>query len=155
MWGARAHLDSQAALDTVGRVRDAIHQVNGAEAIAGGDSATRGDTLNASSHDNKVIIPLILLVVVVILMALLRAVVAPLILIATVVLSFGAALGLSALIFRHVLGFADADSSLPLFVFLVALGIDYNIFLMTRVHEEAKQFGTKRGALIGLGPRAE
>ena len=120
-------------------------------------SATRGDTLNASSHDNKVIIPLILLVVVVILMALLRAVVAPLILIATVVLSFGAALGLSALIFRHVLGFAGADSSLPLFVFvfLGALGIDYNIFLMTRVHEEAKQFGTKRGALIGLGPRAE
>ena len=102
------------------------------------------------------IIPLILLVVVVILMALLRAVVAPLILIATVVLSFGAALGLSALIFRHVLGFAGADSSLPLvFVFLVALGINYNIFLMTRVHEEAKQFGTKRGALIGLGPRAE
>ena len=103
------------------------------------------------------IIPLILLVVVVILMALLRAVVAPLILIATVVLSFGAALGLSALIFRHVLGFAGADSSLPLFVFvfLAALGIDYNIFLMTRVHEEAKQFGTKRGALIGLGPRAE
>jgi len=152
LWGAKAHLDSQAALDTVGRVRDAIHQVNGAEAIAGGDSATRGDTLNASSHDNKVIIPLILLVVVVILMALLRAVVAPLILIATVVLSFGAALGLSALIFRHVLGFAGADSSLPLvFVFLVALGIDYNIFLMTRVHEEAKQFGTKRGALIGLG----
>jgi len=89
LWGAKAHLDSQAALDTVGRVRDAIHQVNGAEAIAGGDSATRGDTLNASSHDNKVIIPLILLVVVVILMALLRAVVAPLILIATVVLSFG------------------------------------------------------------------
>ena len=148
MWGAKAHLDSQAALDTVGRVRDAIHQVNGAEVIAGGDSATRGDTLNASSHDNKVIIPLILLVVVVILMALLRAVVAPLILIATVVLSFGVALGLSALIFRHVLGFAGADSSLPLFVFvfLAALGIDYNIFLMTRVHEEAKQFGTKRGA---------
>ena len=99
------------------------------------------------------IIPLILFVVFLILMLLLRAVVAPLILIATVVLSFGAALGLSALIFRHVLGFAGADSSLPLFVFvfLVALGIDYNIFLMTRVHEEAKQFGTRRGALIGLG----
>ena len=60
--------------------------------------------------------------------------------------------GLSALIFRHVFDFAGADSSLPLFVFvfLVALGIDYNIFLMTRVHEEAKQFGTRRGALIGL-----
>lgn len=145
--------DSQAAIDTVDRVRTAIHQVSGAEAIAGGDSATRGDILTASNDDNRVIIPLILFVVVVILMLLLRAVVAPLILIATVVLSFGAALGISALIFRHVLGFAGADSSLPLFVFvfLVALGIDYNIFLMTRVHEEAKQFGTRRGALIGLG----
>jgi RND superfamily putative drug exporter len=145
--------DSQAAIDTVGRVRDAVHQVSGAEAIAGGDSATRGDILTASNSDNRVIIPLILLVVLLILMLLLRAVVAPLILIATVVLSFGAALGISAVVFRHALGFAGADSSLPLFVFvfLVALGIDYNIFLMTRVHEEAKQFGTRRGALIGLG----
>jgi putative drug exporter of the RND superfamily len=144
--------DSQAAADTVGRVREAVHQVNGAEAVAGGSTATRADVLKASSDDNLVIIPLILLVVLVILMLLLRAVVAPLILIATVVLSFGAALGISAVIFRHVLNFAGADSSLPLFVFvfLVALGIDYNIFLMTRVHEEARQFGTKRGALIGL-----
>jgi RND superfamily putative drug exporter len=144
--------DSQAAIDTVGLVRDAVHQVPGAQAIAGGDSATRGDILQASSDDNKVIIPLILFVVFLILMLLLRAVVAPLILIGTVVLSFGAALGLSALVFRHVFNFAGADSSLPLFVFvfLVALGIDYNIFLMTRVHEEAKQFGTRRGALIGL-----
>jgi len=144
--------DSQAAIDTIGAVRDSIHQVSGAEAIAGGDSATRGDTLKASSDDNKLIIPLILLVVFLILMVLLRAVVAPLILIGTVVLSYGAAMGISSLIFRHVLSFAGADSSLPLFVFvfLVALGIDYNIFLMTRVHEEAKQFGTRRGALIGL-----
>jgi RND superfamily putative drug exporter len=69
------------------------------------------------------------------------------------VLSFGAALGLSALLFRHVFGFAGADPSLPLFVFvfLVALGIDYNIFLMTRVREEAKRHGTRRGSLIGLG----
>ena len=98
------------------------------------------------------IIPLILFVVFLILMLLLRTVVAPLILIGTVVLSFGAAMGLSSLVFRHVFNFAGADSSLPLFVFvfLVALGIDYNIFLMTRVHEEARQFGTRRGALIGL-----
>jgi len=144
--------DSQAAIDTVTQVREAIHQLPGAQAIAGGDTATRGDTLLASGNDNKVIIPLILFVVLLILMVLLRAVVAPLILVGTVVLSFGAALGLSALVFRHVLGFAGADSSLPLFVFvfLVALGIDYNIFLMTRVREEAKQFGTRRGALIGL-----
>jgi RND superfamily putative drug exporter len=144
--------DSQVAIDTVGQVRDAIHQVPGAEAIAGGDTATRGDVLAASGDDNKVIIPLILFVVFLILMLLLRAVVAPVILVGTVVLSFGAASGLSAIVFRHVFHFAGADSSLPLFVFvfLVALGIDYNIFLMTRVREESKQFGTRRGALIGL-----
>jgi RND superfamily putative drug exporter len=145
--------DSQAAIDTVDQVRTAIHQVEGADAIAGGSTATRGDTLSASSHDNALIIPLILLVVLVILMLLLRAVVAPLILIGTVLLSFGAALGISALAFQHLFGFAGADTSMPLFVFvfLVALGIDYNIFLMTRVREEAKTFGTRRGALIGLG----
>ena len=88
----------------------------------------------------------------IILVLLLRAVVAPLLLIATVVLSFAAALGVSALVFDHVFGFAGADPSFPLFVFvfLVALGIDYNIFLMTRVHEEAERHGTRRGALIGL-----
>jgi RND superfamily putative drug exporter len=142
----------RAAIDTVDRVRDAIHHVDGAEAIAGGSTAMRADAQRASGADNKVIMPLILLVVILILMMLLRAVVAPLILIATVVLSFGAALGISAILFRHVLGFAGAESALPLlvFVFLVALGIDYNIFLMTRVREEAKRVGTRRGALIGL-----
>ncbi len=86
-------------------------------------------------------------------MVLLRALVAPLLLIATVVLSFGAALGVSALVFRYVFDFGGADTSFPLFVFvfLVALGIDYNIFLMTRVREEALKYGTRRGALIGLG----
>ena len=75
------------------------------------------------------------------------------ILLVTVVLSFGAALGIGALVFRHVFDFAGADSSFPLFafVFLVALGIDYNIFLMTRVREESLKLGTRRGALIGLG----
>jgi RND superfamily putative drug exporter len=144
--------DSQAAKDTVDRVRDVVHQVPGADAQVGGGTAIVLDTLRASSSDNRVIIPVVLLVVFLILMLLLRAVVAPLVLIATVVLSFTAALGLSALVFRHVFGFAGADSSLPLFVFvfLVALGIDYNIFLMTRVHEEAKVLGTKQGALAGL-----
>lgn len=142
----------QAAIDTVDRVREAIHHVDGAEAIAGGSTAMLADTQRASDADNKVIMPLILLVVILILMMLLRAVVAPVLLIATVVLSFGAALGISAILFRHVLGFAGAAPSLPLlvFVFLVALGIDYNIFLMTRVREEAKRVGTRRGALIGL-----
>ena len=117
--------------------------------LLGGDSATRGGTLQASSDDNTVIISLILFVVFLILMLLLRAVVAPLILVGTVVLSFGTAMGLSALVFRHVLGFAGADSLRPLFLFvlLVALGIDYNTFLMTRVHEASKQFGTWRGQI--------
>ncbi|WP_082552824.1 MMPL family transporter [Phycicoccus sp. Root101] len=144
--------DSDAATKSVDRIRVAIAGVPGADAIAGGDTATRADTLRASADDNLRIIPLILGVVLLILVLLLRAITAPLILIGTVVLSFGAALGLSSLIFRNVLGFAGADSSLPLFVFvfLVALGIDYNIFLMTRVHEEAKEIGTRRGALVGL-----
>jgi uncharacterized membrane protein YdfJ with MMPL/SSD domain len=94
----------------------------------------------------------LLLVVMIILGLLLRAVVAPLVLIGTVVLSFGAALGLSALAFRHLFGFAGEDTSVPLFifVFLVALGIDYNIFLMTRVREESIRSGTRRGAITGL-----
>jgi RND superfamily putative drug exporter len=144
--------DSDAATESVDRIREAIAGVPGADAIAGGDTATRADTLRASADDNVRIIPLILAVVLLILVVLLRAVTVPLVLIGTVVLSFGAALGLSALIFRHVFGFAGADSSLPLFVFvfLVALGIDYNIFLMTRVHEESKEIGTRRGALVGL-----
>jgi RND superfamily putative drug exporter len=144
--------DSDAATATLDRIRDAIGAVPGANAIAGGDTATRADTLRASSDDNLRIIPVILGVVLLILILLLRAVTAPVVLIGTVVLSFGAAIGLSALVFRHILGFAGADSSLPLFVFvfLVALGIDYNIFLMTRVHEEARKVGTRRGALIGL-----
>jgi len=144
--------DSQAAKDTVDRVRAAVGDVPGADAQVGGGTAIVLDTLRAAADDNRVIIPLVLLVVFVILALLLRAIVAPLVLIGTVVLSFMAALGISALLFKHVFGFAGADSSLPLFVFvfLVALGIDYNIFLMTRVREEAKVLGTHRGALVGL-----
>ncbi|MBB5791863.1 MMPL family transporter [Jiangella mangrovi] len=144
--------DSPAAQDTVEAVRDSVHAVPDADALVGGNTAVALDAQNAASRDSLVIMPLVLAAVFVILMILLRAFVAPLVLIATVVLSFGAALGLSSLIFEHVLGFAGADTAFPLFVFvfLVALGIDYNIFLMTRVHEEAKQHGTRRGALIGL-----
>jgi RND superfamily putative drug exporter len=145
-------VDTQAAKDTVDRVRAAVHAIDGADAIAGGGAAILLDTQRASNHDNKVIIPVILGVVLLILALLLRALLAPVLLVATVVLSFGAALGISALVFHHVLGFEGADPSLPLFVFvfLVALGIDYNIFLMTRVHEESKVHGTRRGALIGV-----
>ncbi len=144
--------DSQAAKDTIDRVRDSVHAVDGADAMAGGGTAIVLDTIRAADSDTRAIIPLVLFVVFLILALLLRALVAPLILVATVVLSFAAALGLSALLFKHVFGFAGADVGLPLFVFvfLVALGIDYNIFLMTRVHEEAKVMGTRRGALVAL-----
>ena len=144
--------DSQAAYDTVDRVRAAVHAVPGAAAKVGGTTAINLDVQRAAKHDRDLIIPIVLAVVLLILILLLRSVLAPVILIATVVLSFGAALGVSALVFRHVFGFGGADSSLPLFVFvfLVALGIDYNIFLMTRVREEAVKHGTRRAALIGL-----
>lgn len=143
--------DSQGAKDTVDRVRAAVHAVDGADALAGGGTAILLDTQRASTRDNKVIIPVVLAVVLLILALLLRSLLAPVLLVATVVLSFGAALGISSLVF-NLLGFEGADSSLPLFVFvfLVALGIDYNIFLMTRVHEESKVHGTRRGALIGV-----
>ncbi len=144
--------DSPAAERTIERVRDAVHAVPGGDAKVGGMTAMILDINTANKNDNRLIIPLVLLVVLVILALLLRAVVAPLILIATVVLSFAAALGVSALVFRHVFGFAGEDTSFPLyvFVFLVALGIDYNIFLMTRVREETHRHGTRKGALIGL-----
>jgi RND superfamily putative drug exporter len=144
--------DSTAAQETVDRVRDSVHAVDDADALVGGTTAINLDAQRAAERDSAVIMPLILVAVFVILALLLRAVVAPVLLIATVVLSFAAALGVSALVFEHVFGFAGADTAFPLFVFvfLVALGIDYNIFLMTRVHEEAKRHGTRRGALIGL-----
>ncbi len=139
------------AYATVERVRDAAHQADPAS-LVGGATALNLDIQDSSGRDNIVVIPLILLVVFLILAVLLRAIVAPLLLMATVVLSFGAALGISALAFEYVFGVGNSESSLPLFVFvfLVALGIDYNIFLMTRVREEALQIGTRRGALVGL-----
>jgi RND superfamily putative drug exporter len=118
----------------------------------GGGSAFYLDTKIASERDSKVIMPLVLGVVLLILIGLLRAVLAPLILVATVVLSFGSALGISALLFEYLFGFAGSDPGFPLFafVFLVALGIDYNIFLMTRVREETATYGTRKGSLIAL-----
>lgn len=147
-----ADISSAAAADIVEASRDAVHGVDGADALVGGGSAFYLDTKIASERDSKVIMPLVLAVVLLILIGLLRALVAPLILIATVVLSFGAALGISALLFEYVFGFAGSDPGFPLFafVFLVALGIDYNIFLMTRVREETVTYGTRKGSLIGL-----
>ena len=149
-----------AAFALVRDIRDAVHAVPGADAQVGGTSALYLDIQDASHRDNWVIIPVVLLVVMLILMVLLRAVLSPVILIGTVILSFGAALGLSTLLFHglypHLFsegeGFRHADASFPLFVFtfLVALGIDYNIFLMTRVREETQHRGTRQGALVGL-----
>ena len=144
--------DSPAAYATIDRARAAVHAVPGAGAKVGGGTAVTMDVERYATRDRNLIIPLVLIVVLVILALLLRAVVAPLVLIGTVVLSFGAALGLSALAFRSLFSFAGADVSMPLFafVFLVALGIDYNIFLMTRVREEAKRSGTEQGARTAL-----
>jgi RND superfamily putative drug exporter len=143
---------TSASFDTIDRLRASLDEVGTDVLVAGNDAVTL-DIKNASQRDNKVVIPLILLVVLFVLGALLRAIVAPILLVLTVVLSYGTALGLSALAFEHLFDFGGTDASFPLFVFvfLVALGIDYNIFLMTRVREEALDHGTRRGALIALG----
>ncbi|MEV5571729.1 MMPL family transporter [Spirillospora sp. NPDC052269] len=140
--------DSRTAQDTVDRLRRAV----GDDALVGGTTATALDTRRAAAHDNRVIIPVVLAVVFLILAVLLRALVAPLLMMATVVLSFLASLGVSALVFRHGFGFAGSDASFPLlaFIFLVALGVDYTIFLMHRVREEAQRSGTRRGVVRGL-----
>ncbi|WP_246159314.1 MMPL family transporter [Catellatospora sichuanensis] len=144
--------DSPAALATVERLRAAVHAIDGAQAKVGGFSAINYDVQHTSQRDRNVIIPLVLGVIFLILMVLLRSLIAPLLLIATVVLSYLATLGISGIVFKDVLGFAGADSSYPLFafVFLVALGVDYNIFLMTRVREEAAKLGHTAGTLKGL-----
>ncbi|MFF9171754.1 MULTISPECIES: MMPL family transporter [unclassified Streptomyces] len=144
--------DSDAAKATVQRVRDAVHAVPGADARVGGGTAALLDMEDAQAHDNYLVIPLVLAVVLLVLGVLLRALVAPLLLVGTVVLSLASALGLSALAFRHVFGYAGEDVAFPLFVFvfLVALGIDYNIFLTTRVREEAIRQGTRPGVVTAL-----
>ena len=144
--------DSPASYATVDRLRSSVHAIAGADGIVGGSSAINLDTQRAVRHDRDLVVPLVLVVVFVILALVLRALVAPLLLVGTVVLSFAAALGLSALAWRHAFHFPGADPVIPLFafVFLVALGVDYNIFLMTRVHEESRRHGTRRGALTGL-----
>jgi RND superfamily putative drug exporter len=143
--------DSDQAKDTVRAMRDAVHAVSPAT-LVGGQTAIQVDAQDASRHDLRLIIPLILVAVLIVLILLLRALVAPLVLIAATVLSFGAALGVSALVFNHVFGFPGADPGVPLyaFVFLVALGIDYSIFLMTRAREEVVRHGPRDGVLKAL-----
>lgn len=121
--------------------------------LVGGTTAISLDTNETARNDLFKIIPIVLGVILVVLIVLLRAIVAPFLLIISVLISYTAAIGISALIFNHVFGFPGADASVPLFgfIFLVALGVDYNIFLMTRVREESQVIGTKRGIIRGLG----
>lgn len=143
---------SDDAMQAVEDVRDAVHDVPDADALTTGMSAVTVDIMDASERDNKVIIPIVLLAVLLILMGLLRSVLSPVLLVATVILSFGAALGISGLVFDLIYDRGHTDPGFPLFafVFLVALGIDYNIFLMTRVREETAVHGTRKGSLIAL-----
>ncbi|WP_345069448.1 MMPL family transporter [Leifsonia kafniensis] len=143
--------DSPAAEQTVRGLRTELTDAD-SSVLVGGTTAIAIDTNDTAIHDRDLIIPIILVVILLILMLLLRSILAPILLIGTVVLSFGAALGVSAWVFDGVFNFPGADPSVPMFgfVFLVALGIDYNIFLMTRVREESIAHGTREGILRGL-----
>ena len=143
---------STAAFALVPKLRTAAKAAGGQEVLVGGPTAIETDVRHYSDRDTKLLIPIILLVVLLVLIALLRAVVAPVVLIGTVILSFSAALGVGYVVSDWIFGFSGSDSSLPLFafVFLVALGIDYNIFLMTRVREETQHYGTRPGMIRGL-----
>jgi RND superfamily putative drug exporter len=139
------------AADTVRALRSRLDAVS-RDVVVGGNTAIELDIRQASQRDNKVIIPTVLVLIFLVLCLLLRAIVAPLLLIATVVVSYLAALGACAVLFNHVFHYPGAEAAFPLFafVFLVALGVDYNIFLMTRVREEAQRLGTRTGMLRGL-----
>ncbi|MFM8961450.1 MAG: MMPL family transporter [Actinomycetota bacterium] len=143
--------DSKEAKELIPTIRDAVKKVD-SNILVGGQTAVGHDIDESSKRDNRVIIPTVLILIAIILGLLLRSILAAGLLLATVVLSFFATLGVCALVFEHVFGFAGTDASFPLFafVFLVALGIDYNIFLMTRVREESKKIGTRAAVIKGL-----
>jgi RND superfamily putative drug exporter len=143
--------DTTAATATVQRLRTALAAA-GVDALVGGSTATQLDTLDAARHDRALIIPVVGAAVLLVLVLLLRSVLAAVVLMACTVLSYAATVGVAALVFDHVLGFPGADPVVPLyaFVFLVALGVDYSIFLMTRVREESVHHGTRTGTLLGL-----
>jgi len=143
--------DSPAAETVVEKLRSSLHTV-GPEVLVGGSTAVNFDVRQASDRDLRVIIPAILVVVFLVLMLLLRSLVAPVILVVANVLSFAATLGVAAVMFNHVFHFPGSDPATPLyaFVFLVALGVDYSIFLMTRVREESSERGTRPGVLVAL-----
>jgi RND superfamily putative drug exporter len=144
--------DSAAAKAPVSRMRSALHRVDGADALVGGYTAQQYDTRTTAERDRMLIVPVVLAIILIILVALLRSVLLPLILVATVALNFAATLGISLLVFRHVFGFSGTDASVPLygFVFLVVLGVDSNIFLMSRAREESLEHGVRVGILRAL-----
>ena len=146
-----APADSNEARALVPAIRAAAKSID-ASAVAGGTSATFHDVDVASRHDRNLIIPIVLVIIAIILALLLRSIMAAAVLLATVILSFAATLGASAFVFNNIFKFPGADTSFPLFtfIFLVALGIDYNIFLMTRVREEALKIGTRAGTIKGV-----
>jgi RND superfamily putative drug exporter len=146
-----AAADSDEAEQTVTQMRSELDAVS-TDALVGGLTAVQLDTQAAAQRDLFVIIPVVLVIILLVLMALLRSVLLPVILIGTVVVSYFATLGLGAIVFNTIFGFPGADPSVPLFafVFLAALGIDYNIFLMTRAREETIKLGTRRGMLKSL-----
>ena len=145
--------DSDAAKETVQRLREAVHAVPGADALVGGYTAQQYDTQQTAARDRMVIVPVVLGIILLILVALLRSLLVPALLVATVALNYLATLGVAVLVFEHLLGISGMDASVPLygFVFLVALGVDYNIFLVTRAREEAAEHGTREGMLRALG----
>lgn len=140
--------DSDAAKQTVRDLREAVP-----DALFGASTASEIDLADAQAHDRRVVIPLVLGVVLLILIALLRALVAPLLVVGTVVASYFAALGAAWLLFRHAFGFPALDVQVALmgFLFMVALGVDYNLFLVSRIREEAARSGHRDGVLRGLG----
>ena len=142
---------TRAAQDGVAAVRTAVHEADPGLKV-GGIAAQALDTRLANERDVRTVLPAIIGVVFVVLVLLLRALVAPLALVVANLLSFLATLGVSALVFEHVLGFKNSDPSTPIyaFVFLIALGIDYSIFLMTRVREEWPRAGGRVAVLRGL-----
>jgi len=143
--------DSVDAGKDIPEIRRLAHAAD-ATSLVGGTSAVYFDVRTANSRDNHTIIPIILFVITLILGLLLRSIISAVVLLGTVVLSYFATLGVCALVFNHIFGFAGGDNSFPLFafIFLVALGIDYNIFLMTRVREESQKIGTRAGVIKGV-----
>jgi RND superfamily putative drug exporter len=143
--------DTAAAIKLIPSIRSSVHAID-ATSLVGGTTAVYYDIDAATRHDQKVIIPMILLLIAIILGLLLRSIAASLLLLGSVVVSYYATLGACSIVFHHMFHFAGEDSSFPLFafVFLVALGIDYNIFLMTRVREETIKSGTHAGMTKGV-----